>query len=77
LARACDFIENEIFFMGDNKNAESGIGNEDEINEIIKINYFEKENCIRTQKIKKITCGEWFSIFLTGIFIIFKIKYYK
>jgi alpha-tubulin suppressor-like RCC1 family protein len=75
------FLENEIFYMGDNSFGESGIGHDNEIKEITKINYFEKENsdCL-PKKIKKIVSTDYCTIFLTSnfYFLIFKnIKYDK
>jgi hypothetical protein len=48
--------------MGVNKNFKSGIGNNEKLNSIIKLNYFEKENL----KIKKIANGNCCNLFLTG-----------
>jgi hypothetical protein len=53
--------------MGDNSNYQSGNENDEILNSIIKINFFENKNLI----IKKINCGgrfidSFFSIFLTG-----------
>jgi hypothetical protein len=65
------FLENEIFFMGNNYYGQSGIGHNIEIKKIIKINYFEKKNI----EIKKINCGGnnifGFTIFLTSSFLFF------
>jgi hypothetical protein len=73
-------IENEIFFMGNNYFGQSGIdiGNKYQINEIIKLNYFEKGSHPRENKeIKKISCGGsiggGFTIFLTGNLLFYKI----
>jgi hypothetical protein len=54
--------------MGDNRCYQSGNGNDEELNSIHKLIFFEKENL----KIKKIVCGgivdNLFNIFLTGFF---------
>jgi hypothetical protein len=53
--------------MGDNKYCQSGNGNNEELNSIYKLNYFEDKNF----KIKKIVCSNFKSsinIFLTGLF---------
>jgi hypothetical protein len=69
------FDEEKIKFKIENKkliqklkNKKSGNGNDEKLNSIIKLNYFENKNL----KIKKIVCGGFFScycnIFLTGLF---------
>jgi hypothetical protein len=57
--------ENEIYYFGDNDCYQSGNENNQALNSIIKINFFETEN----KKIKKISCGgdyRGFNLFLTG-----------
>jgi hypothetical protein len=60
--------------MGDNRFGQSENGNNEKLNSIYKLNYFEKKNL----KIKKIVCGGFdysFNIFLTGFlnYLIIKI----
>jgi hypothetical protein len=53
--------------MGSNEFAQSGIGNDDDLESITKIDFFGKKNL----KIKKIVCGGYlnaFNLFLTGCF---------
>jgi alpha-tubulin suppressor-like RCC1 family protein len=48
--------------MGNNKYGQSGIGNNKKLDLIQKLDYFENKNL----KIKKIACGYYFNVFLTG-----------
>jgi hypothetical protein len=48
--------------MGDNVFAQSGNGNKSKLKSIYKLTYFKDKNL----KIKKIVCGNFFNIFLTG-----------
>jgi hypothetical protein len=57
-------LENVIYYFGSNLYYQSGNGNNKELNSIIKLNYFENKK----KKIKKISCGYYFNLFLTGCF---------
>jgi hypothetical protein len=48
--------------MGNNISGQSGNGNHKNLKSIYKLNFFENKNL----KIKKIVCGNFFNIFLTG-----------
>jgi putative salt-induced outer membrane protein YdiY len=48
--------------MGNNEYAQSGNGNNENLNSIFKLDYFENKNL----KIKKIVCIAFLNIFLTG-----------
>jgi hypothetical protein len=49
--------------VGSNAYSQSGSGNNEKLNSIYKLKYFENENF----KIKKIVCGDRFNTFLTGL----------
>jgi hypothetical protein len=60
------FLEKKLFYFGDNKYGQSGIGNSTKLESIVRVDFFEENKL----KLKKICCGDdCFNVFLTSLII--------